>query len=422
MFETGQTFEQFLDDYYDVGLDGYLRFVGEKHGESMHGNDLKKILTATEANFYEPAYAKGVQLLYASNTELYKLLDKKPITAVGDSFKYTSAHGLTTTAIGPLGATAMFGAPTEPTIGQVDDITSGVENVILSRDLHSMVKEKAPGADTGSNWDWITKDLAPKALWNKIDTWLGGYETAANVHGVDTPALKNIECIDRMVSSKAEVVAGTYISAITDGDLIWDGIGTGAAKIDRDSATTWDSQIKFPTTPGADGADAYEIVVELEKLMKDAKRYSQRKRYIGITTGAVMNKIQWELGSKQRFVLDKEVNVNINVNGVETRGNVKGGFPVGALILAGVTVPFFSSEALPTKNSVFTTEFAGHCYLIDLDSMYIRTDIPVTYLESGFGSEMLSINLLASRAFLFTLCQLVCTNFPANAALKYIRA
>ena len=421
MFETGQTFQQFLDDYYEVGLKGYLQFMGDRYnkGQSLQRDELKKILTATEANWYEASYSKGVQVMAPFNTELYKLLDKRPITTVGDSFKYTKAHGLTTTAIGPLGATAMFGSPTEPTVAPITNITSGVENVILSRDLHSMVKERAPGADVGADWNWLVNELAPTALYDKIDTWLGGYETAAGVHGLDTPALKNIECIDRMASTKAETLAGTYVSAITDGDIVWDGIGTGTPKFDRDSITDADATIKLNSVAATN--EAYEIIIELEKLMKTSKRYSKNKRYIGVTTGATMNKIQWEVGGAARYEMDGAVDVAINVNGVETRPGVQGGFSVGSLILAGVKVPMFVSEALPTTNSVFTAG-SGHCYLIDLDAMYIRTDIPMTYIESGFGPEMLSVNLLASRGFLFTLSQLVCTGFPQQAALKYIAA
>jgi hypothetical protein len=415
MFEPGQTFEQFLNDYYAVGPTGYLAYTGR-----LPDSDLKKILTHTETNWYEYAYMKEVQLELSVFSEIYKLLDKKPITAVGNSFKYTSALGVDTTAIGPGGADAIFGTATEPTISTIQGITSGVEKVILSRDLHSMIVEKIPDAHPGEpDWDFLKNKVAPMALWNKIDKWLGGYEIATNVHGVDTPALKNIECIDRVISNGTESGATNHVSAATDGDFIWDGIGTGTAKIDR-SADTWaDAQIKLPTTAGT--AEAYDILSELDDLMASAKPYSTNKRYIGLTTDKTLNKIEAELDPKQRF-LEKQTTVTPTIGGISTRPGVTGGFDVGALVLCGVTVPVFTSNALPTKNSVYTSATSGHFYLIDLDTTYIRVDIPATFLETGFGAEMLHQNYLLSKGMLFTVCQLVCTNFKANAALKWIKA
>jgi hypothetical protein len=84
----------------------------------------------------------------------------------------------------------------------------------------------------------------------------------------------------------------------------------------------------------------------------------------------------------------------------------------------------FTSEVLPTKNSVYgtATETAGHFYAIDLDDMFIRVDMPVTYLETGFGSEMLTVNYFQSRAMLFTVAQLICTNPKSHFAIKWIKA
>jgi hypothetical protein len=416
MFENGQTFEQFLRDYYAVGPQGYLQYV-----RGTPESDLKKILVHTESNWYEYAYMKEVQLALSVNSEIYKLLDKKPITTVGNSFKYTSALGVDTTAIGPGGAEAIFGTSTEPTINTIPGITSGVEKVILSRDLHSMIVEKIPEAHPGEpDWAFLKNKVAPMALWNKIDTWLGGYETASNVHGVDTAAAKNIECIDRMISNGPESGDGTtYVSHVTDGDIIWDGLGSGTAKIDRsETSAEWtDAQIKLGTPTAG---DAFDILSELDDLMAAAKKYSENKRYIGLTTDLTLNKIEAELDPKQRF-LEKQVQVTPSIGGISTRPGVTGGFDVGALVLCGVTVPVFTSNALPTKNSKFTDATSGHFYLIDLDGMYIRVDLPATFLETGFGEEMLHQNYLRSRGMLFTVCQLVCTNFLSQAALKWIK-
>jgi len=418
MFEANQTFAQFLDDYYAVGPYGYLQYTGR-----MPDSDLKKILIHTESNYYEYAYAKQVQLGLSVNTEVYKLLDKKPITAVGNSYKYTTAHGLDTTAIGPGGADAIYGTSTEPTISTVQGITSGVEKVIISRDLHSMVTEKIPEAHPGEpDWDFLKNKLAPMALYNKLDGSLGGTGTHATNQGVDTAALKNIECIDRMISNKTESGAANHVDSADDGDIYWDGSGGGSAKIDRSDATNYgwcDAQVKLPAAAGT--ADSYKILDELDDLMADAKKYSTNKRYIGLTSDDTLNKIEKELDPKQRF-LEREVKIQQTIGGISTRAGHEGGFDVGALVLCGVTVPVFTSNAVPTKNSIYTTATSGHFFLIDLDGMHIRVDIPVTWLETGFGQEMLSVNYFQSRGLLFTVAQLVCTNFQSQAALKYIKA
>jgi len=414
MFEQNQTFAQFLDDYYAIGPMGYLQFTGR-----MPDSDLKKILIHTESNYLEQVYAKQVQLGAAYNSELWKLLDKKPITTVGTAYKYTTAHGLDTTAIGPGGADAIYGTSTEPTISTIPDITSGVEKVIISRDLHEMVTEKVPGTHVSEpDWNYLKNELAPIALYDKIDGWLGGRATAA-AQGVDTPAAKNIECIDRMVSNKVESGAANHVSAVTDGDIYWDGVGTGTIRFDRSAAPAFaEAQLKVPSAAGT--AEAYNILEEIDDLMADAKKYSKNKRYIGLCTDKALNKVEAEIDPKQRF-LEKQVNVSATIGGISTRRGHEGGFDVGAIVSCGVTIPMFTSNALPNYNSKYATGTSvGHITLVDLDGMYIRVDIPVTFLETGFGVEMLHQNYLRSRGMLFTLSQLVCTNFQSQAKLCWI--
>jgi len=420
MFEPGQTFAQFLDDYYAVGPSGYLQYTG-----TAAPGDLKKILVSTEANWLEYQYMQNVQLMLSVNTEIYKLLDKIPITTFGDSFKYSTAFNVELTAQESNETDTIFGTPTEPAIATIQGIASGIERTILNRTLHEMVREKMPDAHKGgADWDFLKNTVAPQALWGKIDNWLGGYN-GTTTHGVDNPALANIECIDRMISNGVESADSTdYVSTETDGDIYWDGQGTVAnGKIDRSAVAFADAQVTLPGTANKAAGKAYNIMEELDDLMAAAKKYSENKRYIGLTTDKTLNLIEGELSPGYRY-LEKTVNVAATIGGISTRPGHTGGFDVGAVVLCGVTVPVFTSNALPTKNVKCGTgtETAGHFYLIDLDGMFIRVDIPVTYLETGFGAEMIPVNYWESRAVLFTLCQLVCTNFQSQAALKWIAA
>ena len=428
MFEDGQTFEQFLKDYYAIGPEGYLNYMGRLQGMTMEevreSAELRKILTYNETNYYESGYMMDAQLQFSWLTDLYKLFDKRPITSVGLSFDHIDAHGLSTRAVKPLGATAIFSGPTEPTVTPIANLASPVMGVELSHSLTDYIHEKVPGVlKRGQNvgWEYLKNKLAPIALWNYIDTWLGGYATAANAHGVETPAADQIECLDRMISTRVESGAATHVSLATDGDVYWDGSGAVAIRVDRDQTTAnwFDAQLKLPAAAGTE--EAYQILEEVDDLMKAAKPYSERKRYIGITTQSTLNKMQDEYGGQVRS-LEGEVKAAIGINGVKTAEGHEIGFPVQAIKTCGLTIPIFTSEALPLENSIYTTPTAGHLYIVDLDVCFIRVDMPMTYLETGFGVEMLHQDRLRSRAFLFAKQNLICTKPAACAALKWIKA
>lgn len=420
-----QDFEGFIEDYYKLGPKAYMRyleFVQAEETGPMELEEFRKILTEGETNFYENSYSREVFYQGYMMDTLYRLLPKVPITASFDSFKYTSAHNLDTDGIQPGGATAFFGTSTEPSVSEIENIISPIMRVILSRDLHSMIREKLPMAKQGgTDWSWLVNDLAPKAFWDYVDTWLGGYETASNVHGVDTPAADQIECLDRMISDGPESGDSTdHVSAATDGDIFWDGIGSGTAKSDRsETSAAWsEGQITLPDSAGTE--QAYEILEEIDDLMAVAKKYSPNKNYIGITTDKTLNLIQDEIAPGARY-LERDINVAITLNGVQTRPGVKAGIPVQGIRTCGIDLPVFAVDCLPTKNSVYTTATAGHFYGVDLDTMFIRVDMPVSYLETGFGVEMLHQNYARSRATLFAVQNLVMTKGLSNFALKWIK-
>lgn len=421
LFEDGQKFEDFLKEYYSVGFQGYMDYMNyaSKNGP-MELEDYKKILTHDESNYYYNAYSSEVTYLGYFSDNLHRLFDKIPITSAMDSFKYTSAHNLLRAGIGPGGATALFGTQAEPAVSTIDKIVSPIHKITISRDIHSMIHEKIGLVRRGgSDWSWIRDTLAPKAFWDYYDMWLGGYEIASNVHGADTPATTHIECLDRIISSKAESGATNHVSAATDGDVFWDGVGSGSAKFDRSSATTWDAQVKLPTTPGTE--ERYQILEEIDDLMAVAKKYSDNKRYIVITTDATLNLIQDEVGNRSRL-LEQDLYPAIGINGVQTNAGHKTGTPVQGIRSCGVDMPVFTSPMLPTLNSVYTTATAGHLYCVDLDAIQVRVDIPATYLETGFGVEMLHQDYARSRGMLFGVEQLVSKKQAPHAALKWIAA
>ena len=429
MFEKNQNFEQFLKDYYNVGYAGFTKYntaiqLARMTGIPVDQEQLDKIVTVDESNWYHNAYMRNVQMQFASYSEIYKLLDKKPITNVGDSYKYASAHGLTRAGIQSGGATALFtGSETETVYGTIDKIQSPISKVTMVRDLHSMLHEKVPEVNLSkTDWAFMTKETAPAGLWDYVDQFLGGYEIGTNIDGVDEPATTRIECIDRMISSRAESGLTDHVDTATDGDIFWDSVGTGTAKIDRSDATNYswaDANVTLPSVAGT--SENFSIIEELDDIMKDIKRYSKRKRYVLLTTGSTFNKIKEEESGALNYEGEK-MNVAMTVNGLSTGIGKDLGMPVRSIWLSNVQVPMFVSEALPLENSVYTTDTSGHVYLIDLDHMYIRVDLPVTYLETGFGVEMLHQDYARSRAMLFTVANLVCDKFACHGALKWITA
>ena len=431
MFEDGQTMQEFLRDYYAIGMEGYLTaFGGTSPGlrrvadaYQVGKRDLKKILEWNESNYYRTQFGMEAEVWGAYNSEIAKLIDKKPITQVGDGAKYAKEQanfGFTPAA--QLDTDQIFGTASEIVIDIFENILGSINKIPISQGLSAKIRESIPDQWRGGTDFQFLKNLSKKAFWNWMDTHLGGAVTA-DAHGVDTPAAKDIECLDRMISSKAESGGTTHVSSGWDGNVYWDcvGAGGGATQVDR-SSTAWDSQLKLPTTVAATGK-AWDILNELENLMVAAKKYSTKKRYIALMPDAAGTLIEREFSSESRHVWDGDSYVQENIGGVNTRAGAKYGHPVRSLILAGVTVPCFqSASALPSDNSKYTTTGWGHIYLIDLDSMYIRVDLPATYGETGWGIDaMVQQNYPRSRGVLMGVYQLVCTNFPANAKLCFLK-
>lgn len=434
MFEPGQTYGQFLNDYYSLGPQGYLKYIDlrargigpeavwAEMGFDPNDEVAKAALYSNTANYYANAYASEVGLQFSFNSELYKLLDKKSLLQTGDSYKYITAHGLNIVNAAPDSADAMFSAVTVPGPLKIDKMRSPYQGVELERSLANMLHEKVPATHEITDFAWVRDEIAPIALADDTDKWLGGFEIGGAVDGVDTPALKHIEGIDRMISNKTESgVALNWVTLVTAGDIYWDGIGTGTILIDR-SADTWaDAQVTLGGTAATDDSSVFSILEEFDDLMAVAKKTSKRKRYIAVTTPATYAKIVDEIEPGLRY-LPTTVKVSENIGGIDTYGGQDAGMDVGAIVTNGIRMPLFVSSALPLANSVKTTDTSGHLYGIDLDHMYVRVDMPMTYLETGFGNEMLHQNALRSRAALFIIQNLICTKFSCHAALKWITA
>ena len=428
MFEPGQSYQQFLNDYYTMGNRNYVKYVGlrakgisAENVWSVMGYDpdaeLEKAaadaLLSTQADYYANAYASEVALSYTIDTELYKLLPKKGLLEAQDSFKILSSHGLSIVQAAPDTADALFSGITEPVPVVVDKIVSPYNGVEMARSLTNMLHEQLPKTREGTDWDWIKNTVAPGAFADNVDASLGT--------NMDTPALKNIESIDRMITSTVECTGVNWASAATDGDIFWDGEGVGAAKVDADTDAWANSPVTLGGTATADDSTVFAILEEIDDLMAEAKRKSKRKNYIALTTPSTYSKICDEIEPGLRMLPDT-VKVSQNIGGISTYGGQDAGFDVGAIVSNGISMPLFVSSALSTTSTIKTTATSGHVYMLDMEHIYVRVDMPMTYLETGFGVDMLHQNALTNKAILFTLQNLVADQFTSHAALKWITA
>ncbi len=426
MFEPGQSYSQFLNDYYTLGPQGYTKFlglrarVGPENVWAEMGFDpadelAKAALLSTTADYYANQYAAKVTMAFTVDSELYKLFDKKPMLQVGDSYKYLEAHGVSIVQAAPDSADSMFSGVTMPAPGKVEKIRSPYNGVELERSLTNMLHEKLPTViSEGTDWAWVRDEIAPLGLTDNIDASLGTNH--------DTPALKNIEGLDRMITSTVEcTTTGDWSSVDTDGDIFWDGIGTGTEKVDGDTDAWANSQVTLGGSATVDDSTVFAILEEIDDLMALAKRHSKNKRYIAITTPSTYHKIVDEIEPGLRLLPDT-VKVSQNIGGVDTYGGQDAGMDVGAIISNGITMPLFTSSAIDVVSSIKTTATSGNIYMVDLDHMYVRVDMPMTYLETGFGMDMLHQNALTSKAILFIIQNLVADKFPCHAALKWITA
>lgn len=430
------TFKQWLNGYYKT-----LPYAGSmaKAANWMNDPALSDLMQKADtifgptgsATWYDPVYSAEIQLegLTRSNT-IYALAPKTTFQQLGDSFKYIATDAATgfKGGIGENGVivngTSNYPTPTDvdnifPAVTELDWLESTV-GAALSAIQNEPVNNPAQIQRYMTNYflDQINKQLA-------------GVSVSTTVHGVDTPAVNGAtskaenECIDRWITNKTESGDTTHVSAAGDGDIFLNEAGSGTARVDRSAVTTWDAQIKLPTTPGTE--EAYDILSELDDLMAVAKKYVQgTPNYIGLCSDKAMNKLQEELDPSGTW-LEGQMEVSQTINGISTRQGVARNRSVPSVAISGVKVPFFTATHLDGtsasswlwKNSVYNTGGVGNIYLINNDAWEYRTLIPMTYMKRPNTTNN-SAPGLGDINVIYHAGQLIFHNWASHAALKYI--
>jgi len=418
--------KEYLDWWYNKGgMVATLFGLDSVGGASAVSDAIKKAIGPWDApaspyNYYfEPKFSATVQMWVERSTEVWKLLRKTTFLAEGDSIKYVSSdlaglQGVSGSST-PFSSGSAESAPTVATLEEFEPayMVDPWETTLPSRTRSTWQSE--PKLDP----QWI-KQYHAELFPHQIDAKL--CQTIDTVNNDGSSALF-IESIDRICSASAEADT-TYVSNAADPDIYW---GKSSALIDR-SADTNDvfgcgagSGLSLPSSSAARVLKLDYIDDVVAAIMP----HSKNKRFIGITGPKTLNEMQKLIDPKQRF-LNVPVDVQVTINGVSTRKGAKAGFTVGAYVASGVEIPFFTSrhvanETSANRSATITDADIGNIYIIDLDTIEIRTAVPVTYLETP-PHAMLTGDMLKTRHMLLYGAQLICTNFRANGAVKYLKS
>lgn len=418
---------EYLDWFYNkggwkttiFGLDSVagVQPLGEKLAKAVGPWDAP---TSPYSYYFEPKFSASVYVYAESASEILKLLPKTTFLSEGDSFKYLETHLSGLQGVG--GASTPFtsgSAESAPTVATLEEFKPAYlvdpwETSLMSRTESTW--QLSPKLDPS----WI-KEYHAKNLPNLLDTQLAQtVDTVSN----DGSTYLNLESIDRIISTYAESGAGTTYCAATDGDIYW---GKSSVLIDKSADTDETfgpgagSGVSLPASANARVLDLGMI----DDVVAASVPYSERRRYIGITGPKTLNEMQKLIDPKQRY-LDNPMDVEFTINGVSTRKGVNAGFTVASYVSNGIQIPIFTTrhaanETSSNRSGTVTDADIGNIYIVDLDTVELRTAIPISYMETP-PEAMLTGDVMKTRHWLLYAAQLICTNFRANAAVKYLKS
>jgi len=368
--------------------------------------------------YFEPKFSATVQIYTIRVSEVFKLLRKTTFQAEGDSLKYVETDLSSLVGFGAGGTPFTTGtAESAPTVATLEEFQPAYMADPWTTDLTTRTRASWQ-ADPKLNPEWVKAqhvDLLP----SQIDLMLNKtVDTVAN----DGSTNLNFESIDRICSGYAEA-STTYCSSADDPDVYW---GKASALIDRsgDSDDTFGCGAGSGLSLPSSAAARILKLDYIDDVVAAASNYSKRKRYIAITGPKTLNEMQKLIDPKQRY-LDVPMDVQITENGVQTRQGAKVGFQIASYLTNGIQIPFFTSshianELAANRSATITDADCGNIFIIDLDTVEVRYAIPITYMETPAEAMLTRDNMSTRHMFLFA-GQLLCTNFRANAAIKYLK-
>lgn len=374
--------------------------------------------TSPYAEYFEPVFSATVQAWIERASEVYRLLPKTTFQAEGDSLKYfeTDLAGLTgvSYASTPFASGSAESGPTIVSIEQIRPsyVVDPWETSLMSRTESGW--QNAPNLNPA----WL-KTYHSELLPNQIDKQL---TNTIDTVAFDNSSYFNIESLDRICSGSDEAHTD-YVSDATDPD-IW--FAKTSAEVDRSTDT--DDTFGCGAGNGLDIGTGTERVLNLDMIddvVSEIIPYSKSGRYIAVTGPKTLNEIQKLIDPKQRF-LDAKMDIQFTINGVSTRPGERGGFSVASYLTNGIQIPFFTTRHCAQETSsnisskISSSDSIGNIYFLDLDHIELRMAIPTTYIETP-PAAMLTGDALKTKHMLLFAAQLLCTNYRAQGAIKYLK-
>ncbi len=390
---------------------------------------------STSTTWFDPVYLGKLMLEgLTRSTHCFKALTKTTYQEKGDSYQSINADiAAADRPLNILESGALFATYDVPTVTDVDSIYPAILKVNWINTDVAAALSGIQRSRTTPNLQQI-RDYMSNLFLDILDQQLCGvFELPAGTapgHGVDAPAsaggaIAEFECIDRMISNKAESGIATYVSAVTDGDIYWNSTGAaggGAVRFDRDAPSIAESQIRLPTGGTAAAGEAYNICDELDDLMAKCLVYAEEPyNYIAMMSPKAYNKIKAEQDPKALIV--DYTDARQTINGISSTPGVVGGkVQLSAIRLSDITVPIVTVPYLMGtaasgwlwKNEKHTTGGPGNIYLINQDALEFRTLVPITYRAVPTESA------LETKHTLWMAGQLIGWNWMSHGALKYI--
>ena len=400
-YDKIKSFGDFLDWYYSGG--GMAAMMGN----GSIANLLQKAddpYDTGRSDYFDPKYALEIAAWGLRTANFYSTVPKTIYMQKGDSIQVIAADAVSAlTAYADETAAIFSGVETDiPDVTDLDKIIPGYVGLPWKVTLH---------ADQQSKW---------QNAWNMTPEKLRQYHHDGNgrkpglflqlldkllLQTTDTITANAPDSLDRIISSKAEDDSSWIDAADCD---LWNTQGT--ASIDRSNATTYDAQCDLPSTE-VNRALTLDMI---DDIMADAKKYGSGN-YVAYCNDNTLNALQKLIDPKGRYLYG-EKEVELTVNGLKTRKGVDAGrLQVSTIVTNGLTIPVITDAniAVPVAGG------AGNLYFVDMEHIELRTSIPITYLQTTTG-DMLHIDQMFLRHFLFTGCQLIADQFNCHAAIKCI--
>ena len=378
-------------------MERYYYGAGSSMGYTYSGSELLKAdapLLSTTAGTYQAIYGRKVWSQLNQEFNAFSILPKKPWDRSG--WRVVTAKPSTAVG-GGVAENATLPETTKPTFQNIAAKPKTIAHTFDMSEVAIFLNDKDDGlGDIRS----VLKEEMGKHHAEHINQML--------TQDVDTPAGNDIESLDRVTASAAEMDVSGDSTASTP--VAHAGVATDLDiySIDR-SANTWsDAEVVLANT--ASGTRSGNAVLSLDHLDEMFQKIWIRggNPKVMLTGYDTLMRIQQLLQSQQRFMEEKRV--------VPTYNGVKGvpGVEAGFIVATYNGVPI-----IPSKDVQAEPSGISRIYCLDTDYLYYSTAKPTQYFESGIETgDPFAINRLGQEGLYRTMGEVWTTFFGGQGSIR----